>query len=242
MAQWFESWFDTEYYHMLYNKRNDEEAEAFISGLFAALQLREGMKVADIACGKGRHSRVMAKSGMQVYGYDLSKNSIDCANSLATPGCRFFVHDIRNPYEENGFDAALNLFTSFGYFDTDEEDIIAIKNIYDMLKPGGIFVQDYLNAFSVIPQFPCKGTENRENIHFDIQKRLENRHIIKEIEVTDGEKRLNYAEKVKTYSETELKDIHQAAGFKILRTAGDYQLHPYESGTSPRLIIISQKP
>jgi len=53
---------------------------------------------------------------------------------------------------------------------------------------------------------------------------------------------LNYTEKVKTYSETELKDIHQAAGFKILRTAGDYQLNPYEYGTSPRLIIISQKP
>ena len=63
MAQWFESWFDTEYYHMLYNKRNDEEAEAFISGLFAALQLREGMKVADIACGKGRHSKTLNELG-----------------------------------------------------------------------------------------------------------------------------------------------------------------------------------
>ena len=70
--KWFESWFDTAYYHALYAHRNDAEAMAFMDALVGYLRLESGAKVIDVACGKGRHAAHLAELGMDVLGFDLS--------------------------------------------------------------------------------------------------------------------------------------------------------------------------
>ena len=73
---WYSSWFDTPYYHLLYKNRDEQEAKAFIDLLCQYLNLPAGSLALDLACGKGRHAKVMAENGLNVTGLDLSPGSI----------------------------------------------------------------------------------------------------------------------------------------------------------------------
>ena len=124
---WFANWFDSPYYHLLYKNRDEEEAEHFIDNLIAQLQLKKGSRIIDIACGKGRHATYFHKKGMYVVGVDLSANSIAKAKENEKENLQFAVHDMREIFKKNYFDIATNLFTSFGYFDNNEDEQEAIN-------------------------------------------------------------------------------------------------------------------
>ncbi len=242
--KWFESWFDTEFYHLLYNNRNFTEAEEFIGRITNRLQLQAGDRVADICCGKGRHSQSMAQLGFEVWGMDLSKNSIEFARSLGVVGAEFEVHDIRKPFNHYNFSAVFNLFTSFGYFETKEEDECALQNMANATLPNGYVVQDYLNAASVIDQMPQKYVEERGDIHFEIEKLVEGKKILKRINVKQvGSSALlgEFQEEVQIYTAEELFALHSQAGLEVVEVLGDYHLNAYESKSSPRIIVVSKK-
>ena len=143
---WYSSWFDTPYYHILYKDRNYREAQLFMDNLTHYLNLPEKAKVLDLACGKGRHSIYLNQLGFKVLGVDLSENSIEFAKQFENENLEFFIHDMRLPFHVNYFDYALNFFTSFGYFNTRREHDDAIRTITNSLRPGGLFVIDYLNV------------------------------------------------------------------------------------------------
>lgn len=239
--QWFADWFDTEYYHALYQNRDEAEALNFLNRLCAHLNLGVGAKVADIACGKGRHSRALASFGCKVVGYDLSENSIAYARSKAKEGESYSVQDIRSPFPEADFDAAMNLFTSFGYFDTQEEDEITLRNIAEMLKPGAFFVQDYINGQPILAELPVSGSKSTQGFNFSWTKTYENPHIVKSIEVEDVGRVHHYQEKVKVYSLEQLQALHRQSGLAPLYIYGNYNLEPYDLAISPRIIVISRK-
>ena len=140
---WFVDWFDTSYYHLLYQNRDEQEAERFIKNLMDFLDLPVESKLLDLACGKGRHSIYLNKLGYQVTGVDLSENSIAIANESSNETLQFITHDMREPRNET-YDAVFNLFTSFGYFEDSNEDLKCIDNISNALKSGGFFIQDYI--------------------------------------------------------------------------------------------------
>lgn len=240
-SEWFAEWFDTPYYHRLYNHRDEHEAKAFIELVFSSLQLPNGAKVLDMACGKGRHSRVMASLGYEVYGYDLSEKSIAAAHSLHTPHTHFFVHDMREPLPQQNFQACLNLFTSFGYFDLEEENALAIKNVCMALDDQGWFLQDYINAESILCALPWNGTEIRDELVFHIKKELKDRKILKWIDLETPEGNYSFHEQVRVYSEDQLRSLHESAGFTVHKVFGNYQLDPFDAQTSPRLIVLSKK-
>lgn len=122
MEDWFSSWFNTTYYHILYKNRNDQEAEFFMKNLLNYLDLNPNAFLVDMACGKGRHARFLHKQGYRVMGLDLSDESIQSALQDVEEGLDFKVHDMRDAIQfEEPVDAVLNLFTSFGYFETVEE-------------------------------------------------------------------------------------------------------------------------
>ena len=125
---WFASWFDTNYYHLLYKNRNDDEARLLIEHLVGYLNLAPNSKVLDLACGKGRHSITLNELGFDVLGIDLSSNSIEEAKQFENETLHFDVCDMRNSFTKNTFDVVFNLFTSFGYFDnkSDNEKVIVV--------------------------------------------------------------------------------------------------------------------
>ncbi|HEY0261529.1 MAG TPA: class I SAM-dependent methyltransferase, partial [Chitinophagales bacterium] len=147
---WFENWFDTEYYHLLYSHRNDDEAQQLISRLIDFLQLKNASKILDVACGKGRHSKYFAQCGMNVTGIDLSENSIHFAKQFANEKLHFSTWDMREVFAENEFDVVVNLFSSFGYFDDAEDDKRAINAMKKSLKKGGFLILDFMNPEYIV--------------------------------------------------------------------------------------------
>jgi SAM-dependent methyltransferase len=238
---WFKEWFDSPYYHLLYKKRDDKEAVDFLTQLFKTLTIPPSAKLLDLACGNGRHSRTMAQLGYHTIGVDLSPNNIQIANQIKSDLTQFFVHDMRQVFKKNEFDAVLNLFTSFGYFTDKNDNIQTLLSVYENLKPGAIFVQDFLNAESVIKNLVEKETINRGDVVFEITRQITDQQIIKNISFKVGQETLEFSEEVTLFTLSDFEQMYQRVGFKINYLYGDYHLNAYNSESSDRLILISEK-
>jgi SAM-dependent methyltransferase len=239
--KWFETWFDTPYYHLLYNNRDDREAQNFISKLVAFLDLPQTARVLDVACGKGRHSRYLARLGYTTTGIDLSQHSIDHAKKDTLPNLNFEVWDMRKVYKEAYFDLVVNLFSSFGYFDNEGDDQAAISAMAGDLKPGGTFVMDYMNPECTVKTMQTRAIIDRGEVQFHIRKKFENGFIKKEIDfLADGENQ-HYEEQLKMIKPEQFKKLFSGAGLTIKHVFGDYDLGPFINGQSTRQVIVAEK-
>ncbi len=239
--QWFETWFDSPYYHILYDHRDEAEAGAFIDVLVDHLKIPLSSNILDLACGNGRHSQLLAKKGLQVTGIDLSKNSIEKAQQLKTHNLQFYDHDMRNVFRKNAFDYIFSFFTSFGYFELPSEHIQTFQSIGDGLKNQGVLMLDYLNTFTAKRELVVEETITKSNIQFKIKREFHNNTFIKEIQFSDGGSHFNYVEKVKGFIKEDFFTYCQGAGLKVLNLFGDYKMTPFDEDTSDRLILIAQK-
>lgn len=239
--EWFESWFDTPYYHLLYNNRDYTEAENFITKLTADLQLPPNSKIIDLACGKGRHSVFLNKLGYDVLGLDLSRQSIEFDKQFENETLSFAVHDMRNPINADPVDAVFNLFTSFGYFDVESDDKKVFSSVCNALKPGGFFVLDYLNEEFVRKNIVPESAITRGDIEFKVTKKIEGRHIIKDIRFEDKGKLYHFFEKVKLHTLDAINSYARECGFERIKIWGDYQLSAFDKENSPRCINLFKK-
>ncbi len=240
---WFKEWFNSPYYHQLYFKRDEAEAAAFINKLIDHLKPPAASLMLDIACGKGRHSRLLASKGFDVTGIDLSPDSIIEAKKCESENLQFFVHDMRLPFWINYFDYAFNFFTSFGYFNTRREHENSIRTIAQSIKPGGIFVIDYLNVHYAEDHLKHTSEIEIDGVNYFITKWFDETHFYKKIIVEDEvlEKPIEHQEKVAKFSLgdfTEMLAYHQ---LQIQEVFGDYTFNSYHVTNSPRMIIIAKK-
>lgn len=238
---WFASWFDTSYYHTLYKNRNEVEAENFITKLNTFIELPSKSKVVDLACGKGRHAVTLNNLGLDVLGVDLSENSINNAKHHENKTLRFGVHDMREPLNENGFDAVFNLFTSFGYFDEIEDNHRVIQSVYNMLNEKGLFIIDFMNSAKVIKNLVPSEIKIEDDIEFHITRKYTGQHIIKEIKFEDKNQHFEFNEKVQALKFQDFQELLIENKFEIIRTFGDFNLNEFEENSSDRLIIIARK-
>lgn len=241
---WFKDWFNSPYYHLLYQHRDENEAEQFINTLIAYLKPSKGATMLDIACGKGRHSMALAEMGFDVTGIDLSEASITEAKSQESAYLHFYQHDMRRVFRINYFDFAFNFFTSFGYFKTRREHDNAIRMMADSIKPGGILVIDYLNVHFVESQLEPIVTTQVEEVKFHISKWQTEDHFFKQIQITDQEHsapRHLYTERVAKFSLGDFNDMLSYQQMQIVEVFGNYQLGHYDIKSSPRMIIVAKK-
>jgi len=236
-SSWFASWFDTPYYHILYKDRNYREAQIFMDNLTHYLNLPEKAKVLDLACGKGRHSIYLNQLGYDVIGADLSENSIAEATKNANDTLHFQVHDMREKFEDK-FDAIFNLFTSFGYFENDNDDLKTLVAIKESLTDYGFAVIDFMNVHQVIPNLVPDEVKTVDGIDFHIKRYVADNHIIKEIDFEDNNEKYHFTEKVKALTLEDFQNMMNEAGIYLLDTFGDYKLKKYHKNTSERLIMI----
>lgn len=241
---WYKDWFNSHYYHVLYQHRDDEEAFRFIRTLIDYLKPVPGCTMVDVACGKGRHSRVLSDMGFDVTGIDLSAASIAEAIEWEDEHLHFFVHDMRLPFWINYFRFAFNFFTSFGYFKTRREHDNAIRTIAQSLTADGIFVIDYLNVHFEEERMEKSVTTTREDITFHITKWQDEEHFFKQIQVTDAENQTLkhlFTERVAKFSLGDFTDMLAYQGMQVQEVFGDYRLNRYDVRKSPRMIIIARK-
>ena len=239
--KWYQSWFNSPYYHILYSQHNDSEAEFFIDNLCSKLQCNVNATILDIACGRGRHSIYLNKKGFDVTGIDLSQENIKYAKSYENETLHFYEHDMRHLLYINYFDVALNLFTSFGYFDSEKDHINALVSFRKALKPNGILVFDYFNSKKTLNDLTDKETKTVAGIDFHIQKKVENIKIIKTIDFEDKGRAYHYTEEVVAFSFSDFEKLFKISGFEIMNIFGDYALTEYNESTSSRLIFICRK-
>jgi len=239
--EWFETWFDSEYYHKLYKNRNDKEAEEFITTLVEHLKLSTDSTILDLACGKGRHSIFLNQLGFNTTGVDLSENSISSANNFQSDTLKFEVRDMRDSFCENEFDAIFNLFTSFGYFDSKTENLKVLNAIEKMLKENGVFVIDFMNAYKVIHNLVKVETKTVDSIQFNLSRSYLNGNIVKEIDFTDNKKDYHFEEKVQALLMEDFEMLIKQTNLKIDSIFGDYKLSAFDKEASDRLIIVGRK-
>lgn len=242
-AAWFESWFNSAYYHRLYQDRDESEAQAFIEQLTEHLRLRPGARILDLACGKGRHSLSLANLGYEVLGIDIAPQSIAYAQKFERPGLTFRVHDMREEVPGPGFDVVLNLFTSFGYFDSATEQQRALHTLAAARNQSGTLVIDYLNVAYVSSRLIRQEQRAIQEVHYTIQRWEDAGHFYKEIEVNSPNEptALRFREKVAKFSLADFQRMLAQEGLRIRETFGNYQLHPYHPEDSPRLILIAER-
>jgi|TARA_B100001093_G_C26772813_1_gene990964 SAM-dependent methyltransferase len=239
--EWFVSWFNSKYYHILYADRSDDEAHNFIQRLKNHLSLNPNEKVLDLGCGKGRHSKTLSKFFTALDGIDISKKNIAFAKSNKSKNQNFYLSDMRDFKMSSSYGYIFNLFTSFGYFDEISENIKVLENCYQHLKNKGLLIIDFLNAEKI------KRTINNNqeikiinNIIFEIDKYISNNYVFKKIKIIDGDSVLNFKEKVQLFELDDFIQMLKKTGFNEISAFGDYQMNSYNSN-SDRLILAAKK-
>jgi SAM-dependent methyltransferase len=241
-AEWYVDWFNSPYYHLLYNNRSEGEAQLLIDHLCGVLQLPENSPVWDMACGKGRHAIALHKKGLNVTGSDLSANSIAQAKQHETAGLSFMVHDMLKPFKNEAFKLVCNLFTSFGYFPDEQDNLQVFRNAAQSLLPGGFFILDYFNSEKVAGADLSPYTEKRGALNFQIKKTIRNKCIVKRIEFTDQGHDYYFEESVNLLGLEDFIGYSHAAGLRLKNYYGSYQLETFDPLKSDRLILLFEKP
>ncbi|MCF6093052.1 class I SAM-dependent methyltransferase [Microaerobacter geothermalis] len=239
-TEWFHKSFQNDYL-LIYKHRDEESAQREVDQVISLLQLSKGEKILDLCCGNGRHSYHLAQKGFEVTGVDLSKVLLKQAKqkSEGLPSS-FYQYDMRNVPFRNQFDAVVNLFTSFGYFQNREEDIKAIKTIHRVLRLGGRFLMDYLNPSYVLANLVPSSIRRENHLVIKETRRVEGQRVIKDILVRDDQGERTYQERVNLYSLEEMKEMLHEVGLNLDGVYGDFNGQPY-SADSPRMILVGHK-
>ncbi|WP_435132511.1 SAM-dependent methyltransferase [Formosa sp. A9] len=234
---WYTAWFDTPFYHILYKDRNDDEAQAFMDTLTNYLNISEDSRILDLACGRGRHSVYLNSLGYHVTGADLSENSIAYAKQFENDTLQFKVHDMCKPFNTK-FDAVFNLFTSFGYFDNDEDNLNTIKAIRDDLTDYGIGVIDFMNSDYVIKNLVPEETKQVEGIDFHLNRYAQDGYIFKDISFEYQGENFQFQERVRAFTLSDFETLFNEANVNLLEVFGNYKLQKFDAQSSDRLVLL----
>jgi hypothetical protein len=113
--------------------------------------------------------------------------------------------------------------------------------MHDACLSGGFVIQDYLNASSVLSHLPQEDFLERGGYRFKTRKHRTENHIVKDIEVRDGDAVHAFQEQVRIFSREQLESLHRKAGLEVVAVFGDYNLGAFDEKTSPRIVLVSKK-
>lgn len=237
MSEWFDRSFREDYL-IVYKHRNMEKAEQEVKAMIDWLELPKGARVLDLCCGMGRHSLALARFGYDVTGIDLSDVLLaEARKKDEKDEVRWIRGDMRELPFDREFDAVVNLFTSFGYFDREEDNARVIFELARVLKPGGRFVIDFLNPNQVRANLVPESMRTTEGYRIRETRWIEGGFVKKRIGVADPEgAERTYLEQVRLYEREDFERMLGAAGLLIDEVLGDYERRAY-GAESPRLIL-----
>lgn len=247
MSEWTRKFFSEDYVKAY---PSDHQTEAQVNGVIHLLDLSSPCRILDLACGYGRHTLALWEKGFDVFGLDNSAKLLDrAAQDTVSRGLEnstpFTQADMRVlPYRDNSFDYVLSLFTSFGYFDTEEEDQVVLGEIARALKPGGKFLLDVLNKEWLMAHFEERFWKQGEKakllneMDFDYERGRLNtkRFLIPD----DGGEWTELYSSIRLYTLAEMIRMMRLVGIVFQEVYGDYTGEPYNLEKF-RMIIIGEK-
>jgi SAM-dependent methyltransferase len=242
--EWFRDWFDKDYL-TLYAHRDVEEAHGFVVQLWRALELRAGALVADVPCGSGRHCASFARLGARVVGVDLSGVMLRAAvlNTLETDGNPCFIRaDLRRLPLACCFQVVTNLFTSFGYFESEADNSAAFAGLARILAPGGVLVLDTLNPSYLEQHFHPESHYETDAGRVTETRELDAaaQRVNKTIRLQKGRKQREIRESIRLYNREDLTTLAEEHGLTPIEFWGDYGGGTFALD-SPRLILMAKK-
>ena len=243
-SEWFRDWFNTEEYLNVYQHHNESDAEDHVKLILGNIRLSSGAKILDMACGAGRHAIIFARKNFDVTAVDLSESLLAIAKKNADDenlNINFVHSDIRNLKSDDKFNLVLNLFTSFGYFESDEENFAVLQKAYDLLIDDGYFVLDFFNSYFLQQNLVESSEENLGEVKIHQFRKIKENRVTKKIVITKNGNLSQFEESVRMFTKDELVNAIQNIGFDIYKTFGDFLGNEFEQFTSPRLIMICKK-
>jgi len=243
MSEWFEDWFASEQYLNVYKHRDQKDALLLLDLIQRTISINNDFLILDAACGAGRYSNLLLQKGYKVIGFDLSLPLLKIAKTDAgkiSGENIYFRSDIRSVKLKMKFNLILNVFTSFGYFVTDEENFSFINNSITFLKKKGYFVFDYINKKYLIDNLIPYSQKEIDGYLIEEKRKIENQRVIKEINISKGNERHSFTESVKLYSPEILFEKFFKTGYKIIDVFGSYEGENFSEINSSRIIIIGQ--
>jgi len=243
-SAWYEEWFDREEYYMVYRKRDEADARKLLALIERVTEVDQGAKVLDMACGRGRHAILLARRGFHVTGIDLSRSAIETARKMAlveSISIEFKTGDMRESPCTACFGLVVNLFTSFGYFDEDEENARAVRAMAESLVVGGWLVQDFMNGEYWSKNFVPYDERSEDGMVLKQRRWVERDRLNKEITIIkdDGSEQ-KFNESVRLFGLNDFEQMHAGAGLKVEHVFGDSDGRAYDD-ESQRLIIFSKR-
>ncbi|MFC1639597.1 class I SAM-dependent methyltransferase [Gemmatimonadota bacterium] len=238
MPEWFEKWFGGTYLE-LYPHRDEKDAADAVALIAANVPL-ENIRVLDLACGPGRHSDLLRRRYGDAVGLDLSMALLRRARECYSPPIPLARGDMRClPFVSSCFELVVNLFTSFGYFETDEENELVLREIARVLKRRGRFVIDYLNASLVRDTLVEHEEQTLGERRVVIDRRIsdDGRFVFKEMDLIDEDRR--FVERVRLFSSSELERLVVNAGFSVQERYGSYDGENL-AADRPRVLLFSE--
>jgi SAM-dependent methyltransferase len=245
---WYETAFGSKYLEV-YSHRDGDEATRALALIEQVCDLQvPGTMVLDLACGQGRYSRQLAAKGHSVAALDLSMPLLERGrasqlDSFDRGGTVWFVRaDMRAVPFKGGFDLAINMFTSFGYFENDADNVQVLEQIEDALKPGGKWVIDYLNRPRVIATLVPEDHSEKSGLKISQYRRLgdSEKRVVKDVKIEGPEGSQQWTESVRMYGRREMEYMLEGAGLTLEKVYGDYDLSAHGEDSS-RLILTGHK-
>ena len=245
--QWFEKEdFWNNYSPIMFDEARWAEAPAVAEFVRSIAGLKEGDSVLDAGCGLGRISVELAALGLDVTGVDIIQSELDAARETADDEgveLELINADLRTFESEKKFDCAVNLYTSFGYCDTKEEDFAILAHICNTLRQGGTFILECTSRETAIMYF----TEGEEferagmicQTHFSVVGAWEGLRSKWDLIKKDGTK-IEHEFVQRLYSAAELCEIMKRAGFSEANAYGDFDKSPYDQNART-MVIIAKK-
>lgn len=244
MNDWFDSWFESPWYMRLYRHRTAQEAQKSVQLVLDVAGINRGARILDLCCGYGRHAMALAEAGFHVTGLDNSHYLIDRAREVFPhPNVHYVVGDMRGPYPHPPYDAIVNFFTSFGYFDRHDEHQHVITTMAKNVVGGGTVIIDFFNADRVRTTLIPETMEMVDGVTIIQERWIEDPYVRKRITINNpccSEQ--TYEERVWLYGCDELVAMMTTAGLNVRQVYGAYDGAPFNTETSERCIIIAERP
>lgn len=243
--EWFENEkFWTNFGPIMFDAQRWAEAPDVAESVMQIAGLSKGAKILDAGCGCGRISVELASLGLDVTGVDLMQPLLDAAKETAEDegvSLELIQSDLRDFTKEKHFDAAVNLYTSFGYCASIEEDTKILRNIAKSLKNGGWFIMECISRETAIQNFiEGEWFERAGKIvltEFSVEgawEGLKSHWIL--IDKETGEK-YDHTFVQRLYSAVELKRILLSAGFSSCEIYGDFDFSPYNEKMRTMVLV-----
>lgn len=241
--EWYEVAFDR-IYPIVYEHRNDDEAELVLDAFGDLIAGR--VPVLDLACGGGRYMVSAGKRGMYTWGVDLSDFLLSEAAQRNELAGRLVRGDMRRlPFRDAIFGAVLNMFTSFGYFEVDMDNLLVLREVSRVLKGGGLLLMDYVNAQRARAMVLEDTVREVEGWRVRESRSLVDggQFMVKAVEAEDGAsgETVSYDERVRLYSRDELTTMLDSVDLVVSGVFGDYDRSEFDESDSNRLILLCEK-